>query len=59
MKKVDVIPIFVGALGAVSQQIENFIQRIGVSIRVEHLQKIMLPRTALLLRVVLENCHPS
>ena len=53
------IPFFVAVLGAVSHQIENFIQRILVSIRLEHLQKIMLPRTALLLMVALENCHPS
>jgi len=41
MKKVDVIPIFVGALGAVSQRVENCLQRIS-DIWVEHFQKIML-----------------
>lgn len=44
-----------GELGAVSQRIENFIQREGVIIRVEHLQKTTLLKTARILRKALEN----
>lgn len=51
VKKVDVIPIVVGALGAVSQRVENFIQRIGFNIRVEHLQTATPLGTTQILRI--------
>ena len=55
MKKVVVIPIIVGALGTVSQDIEKYIAQIGVAIRVEQLQKTALLGTARILRRVLEK----
>lgn len=55
VKKVDVIPIVVGALGAVSQRVENFIQRIGFNIRVEQLQKTKRLGTTSVLSKVLEK----
>lgn len=50
MKKVDVIPIVVGALGAVSRRIRDWISRTGLKVRVEHLQKTALLGTARILR---------
>ena len=49
MKKVDVIPIVVGALVAVTQLIENFFQRVGVNSRSKHLQETMLLETGRIL----------
>ena len=44
-----------GAVGAVLQEIENFMTRIGVDIRVEHSQKTTLQGNAQILRKALEN----
>ena len=38
MKRVTVIPV-VGALGAVSTDLEKWIEKIRIEVRVEHLQK--------------------
>ena len=50
MKEVDVIPIVVAALGAVSMRIRDWISRTGLKVRVEHLQKTALLGTARILR---------
>ena len=55
MKKVIVIPIIVGALGAMSKDLENYIEQLEITIRLEHLQKTALLGTARILRKVLEE----
>ena len=55
MKKVIVIPITVCALGTVSKDLENYIEQLGVAIRLEHLQKTALLGTAQILRKVFEE----
>ena len=54
MKKVQVIPIVIGALGMISQKPETWLGKIGVSIRTETLQKSTLLGTARILRRTLE-----
>ena len=39
MKKVEVIPIVVGTLGAVSKKLDKWIEKLGIHIRIELLQK--------------------
>ena len=53
MRKVTVIPIVVGALGAISNQFEKFVMEVAVHIRVKHVQKTALLGTARILRLVL------
>ena len=53
MKEATVIPIVVGALGAISTGFEKDIAAIGIEIRVEHSQKTDLLRTTRILRLVL------
>ena len=53
MRKVTVIPIVVGALGAISNRFEKFVKEVGIHIRVEHVQKTALLGTARILRLVL------
>ena len=50
MKEVTVIPVVVGALGAISTGFEKYI---GIKMRVEHAQKTALLGTARILRLVL------
>ena len=38
MRKFTVIPVVVGALGAISNQFEKFVMEVGIDIRVEHVQ---------------------
>ena len=54
MKKVQVIPIVIGALGMISQRLETWLGKIGVSIRTETLQKSTLLGTARILRRTLD-----
>ena len=53
MKEVIVIPVVVGALGAISNGFEKYIATIGIEMTVEHAQKTALLRTAKVLRLVL------
>ena len=39
MKKVIVIPVVVGALGAISAGFEKYFAAIGIEVKVEHVQK--------------------
>ena len=48
----EVIPVVVGALGAISTGFENYVAAIEIDIKVEHAQKTLL-RTAQILRLVL------
>ena len=54
-KKVTVIPIIVGAVGTMSKDPENYIEQLGITIRLEHLQKTVLLGTARILRKMLEE----
>ena len=55
MKKVEVIPIVVGTLGAVSKILEKWIEKLGIHIRIELLQKTALLGTARILINSLES----
>ena len=48
-----VIPVVVGALGAMSTGFEKYIAAIGIEMRVEHAQKTALLEIAKILRMVL------
>uniref|UniRef100_A0A1X7STH9 Uncharacterized protein n=1 Tax=Amphimedon queenslandica TaxID=400682 RepID=A0A1X7STH9_AMPQE len=50
MKKVEVIPIVVGVLGAVSYRISDWLKRLEINIKVEHIQKTALLGSAQILR---------
>ena len=53
MKTVTVLPIVIGALGAVSQRFTGYVNKVGANIRLEIMQKTALLGTARLLRKVL------
>ena len=53
MKEVIVIPVVVGALGAISTGFEKYIEAIEIEMRVEHAQKAALLGAARILRLVL------
>ena len=53
MKEVTVIPIVLGALGAISTGFEKYIAANGIEMRVERAQKTALLGTARILRLVL------
>ena len=48
MKEVILLPVVVGALGAISTGFEKYIAAIGIDMRVEHPQKKTPQGTALL-----------
>ena len=52
MKEVIVIPVVVGALGAISTGSEKYIAAIEIEMRVEHAQKTALLGTARILSLV-------
>ena len=54
MQKVEVIPVVVGALGAVSKGLNKSLQNIGIRVRPGQVQKTALLGTARILRRVLE-----
>ena len=39
MKKVTVIPVAIGALGAVSKESDKWIEKIGINLRTRHAKK--------------------
>ena len=53
MKKVKVIPVVIGALGAISDKFDKHTEEIGVQIRLQVIQKTALLGTARILRNVL------
>ena len=55
IKKTEVILIVVGALGAVSRKLDNWIEKLDVHMIAEHLQKTALLGTARILRRSLES----
>ena len=54
MKKVTVIPVVIGSLGAVAKEFDKWIEKIGIYLRAGHVQKTALVGTARILRKVLE-----
>ena len=54
MRKVEVIPVVVGALGAVSKGLNKSLQNIGIRVRPGQVQKTALLGTARILRRVLD-----
>ena len=54
MRKVEVIPVVVGALGAIPKGLNKSLQNIGIRVRPEHVQKTALLGTTSILRRVLE-----
>ena len=55
LRRVNVIPVVVGALGCVTKEAEQYIEKIGINIRTEVIRKTALLRTARTLRKVLET----
>ena len=55
LRRVEVIPVVVGALGSVSKKIGQYLEQIGIDIRIGLLQKTALLGTARILRKVLET----
>ena len=53
MRKFIVVPVAIGALGAVSVNFKEYMKRIGVNVRLEVIQKTALLGTAKILRKVL------
>ena len=52
--KPKVIPIVVGALGTVNEELENYLKTIGIPIVISCLQKAALLRTTFILKMVLD-----
>ena len=55
MRKVIVVPVVIGAFGAVSVNFKEYMRRIGVNVRLEVIQKTALLGTANILRTC---CNP-
>ena len=55
MKKVDVVPVVIGALGTVSKKLEKWIDRLEIKLDIEHLQKTSILGKARILRKNLES----
>ena len=55
MRKVIVVPVVIGASGAVSVNFKECMKRIGVNVRLEVIQKTALLGTAKILRKVLSH----
>ena len=55
MRKIEIIPIVIGALGAISRKLDKWIEKLDVQIRIELLQKTALLGTARILRRSLEG----
>ena len=53
VRKVIVVPVVIGALGAVSVNFKEYMKRIGVNVRLEVIQKTALLGTAKILKKVL------
>ena len=53
--KATIIPIEVGALGTISEELENHLKTIGIPIVISCLQKAALPGTAFIFRRVIDN----
>ena len=57
MMKVIVIPVVVGALGAIATGFEKYVVAIGIDMKVEHALKTALLGKARILRLVIEHIN--
>ena len=55
IRHLEVVPVVVGALGVVSKRLDAWLEKLGITIRMELLQKTALLGTARILRKLLEN----
>ena len=55
MRRVEVVPVVVGALGAVNKRMDTWLGKLGITINTGLLQKTSLLRTARILRKVFRN----
>ena len=55
MKKVEVIPVVVGAFGTITNRIQLWLNKIEVEMRVELMQKTASLETVRILRKVLDD----
>ena len=55
LRRITVVPFIIGALGTVSKDIEKWLAEIGVTCRLESLQRACLLGTARILRKVLDT----
>ena len=55
LRRITVVPFIIGALGTVSKDIEKWLAEIGVTCRLESLQRTCLLGTARILRKVLDT----
>ena len=46
MRKVEVIPVVVGALGMITKNLDKWIEKIGIKMKAEHIQKTTILGTA-------------
>ena len=53
MRRVTVIPIVIGTLGAITTRFEKYVKEVGIELRVKHVQKTALLGTARVLRLIL------
>ena len=54
LKKVEVVPVVIGALGSVTKEFDGWIEKLGTTFNVGVVQKTALLGTARILRKVLE-----
>ena len=54
LKKVEVVPVVIGALGSVTKEFDRWIGKLGITFNVGVVQKTALLGTARILRKVLE-----
>ena len=54
MRKVEVIPVVIGALGTVTKHFEKWIEKLDLDLTIEALQKLCLLGTAKIIRKVLD-----
>ena len=54
LKKVEVVPVVIGALGSVTKEFDRWIEKLGTTFNVGVVQKTALLGTARILRKVLE-----
>ena len=55
IRHLEVVPVVVGALGVVSKRFDAWLEKLGITIRMELLQKTALLGTARILRKLLES----
>ena len=55
MKRVDVVPVVIGALSTVSKKLRKWMDRLGIKLKIEHLHKTSILGTARILGKTLES----